>query len=191
MSGFPRSTCNQCNTKAYIQFKLEGLPVSVEKVYLGVTHYPHTNVCYSTCSADFYFYPVLDPWDEMSIGTGDMPAEGQSSLGPLTIAFPNDFGAQEYDITGIYKDWKVWEEPNHGIAIYSPDSGCVNGAAGFIVHTSDDPTEALRPYLRVVYIDDPVLNAFILSYYDIYRKLAVAAEKIREMVTSANFAPLR
>lgn len=167
MVGTPRSTCNQCNGKAYIQFNVDNLPSNVQNVYLGVTHYPHDVSCNSMCSADFYFYPVLDAWSETTIGSGAMPAEGSAVFGPLPISFPNNFGTKEYDITDIYTSWKDGTVSNNGLAIYSPDSGCVNASAMFNVHTSDDPDPALRPYLKAVYVseeDEPVAIAiFALS----------------------------
>jgi hypothetical protein len=147
--GSPRSSCNQCNNKGYVQFNLDTLPSDVEKVYLGVTHYPHTSYCYSNCEANFYFYPALESWDEMTIGSGSMPTEGNSVFGPLYISFPNDFGAQEYDITDMYRSWKTETIQNNGLVIYSPDGTCNNASVGFSVHSSDDPDVTTRPYLRV------------------------------------------
>jgi len=162
MVGLPRSTCNQCSAKGYVQFNLATLPSTVQNVYLGVTHYPHDVSCSSMCNANFYFYPVLDPWNEMTIGSGSEPAEGTPVLGPLHIAFPNNFGAKEYDITDIYRSWKDGTIPNNGLAIYSPDSGCVNAAVMFNVHSSDDPDPSLRPYLKIVY-GNPVFSSFYKS----------------------------
>jgi len=147
--GSPRSSCNQCNNKGYIQFNLDTLPSNVEKVYFGVTHYPHTSYCYSNCDANFYFYPVLESWNEMTIGSGSMPTEGSSVFGPLYISFPNDFGTKEYDLTDIYGSWKNVTIQNNGLVIYSPDGTCNNASIGFFVHSSDDPDVNTRPYLRV------------------------------------------
>lgn len=134
----------------YIQFNVETLPANVEKVYLGVTHLAHTSYCYSNCVADFYFYPLLESWNEMTIGSGDMPSEGNSVFGPLEISFPNDFGKMEYDITDVYRQWKQGTLVNNGLVIYSPDSGCNNAAVMFAVGSSDGD-ETSRPYLKIQY----------------------------------------
>lgn len=159
--GHPRSTCNQCNTKGYIQFNLDTLPAAVKDVYLGVLHNAHTQSCITMCNANFYFYPVLSPWNEMTIGSGTMPAEGNAAFGPVNIAFPNDLGAKEYKITDIYRNWKTGKAPNHGLAIYSPDSGCVNSSVMFTFHSSDDPSPASRPYLKIIFFK-PVFLAFYM-----------------------------
>ncbi|RJR26728.1 MAG: DNRLRE domain-containing protein [Desulfobacteraceae bacterium] len=159
--GHPRSDCNQCSTKGYIQFNLDTLPVAVKDVYLGVLHNPHTQSCKTMCNANFYFYPVLTSWNEMTIGSGTMPAEGQAVFGPVNIAFPNDLGVKEYKITDIYTSWKTGKTPNNGLVIYSPDEGCVNGAVMFTFHSSDDPTPANRPYLKIIYFK-PVFFAFYM-----------------------------
>lgn len=173
MIGTPRSTCNECNAKAYIQFNLDKLPSDAQAVYLGVTHLPHNVSCASMCSADFYFYPVLDAWSETTIGSGPMPAEGSAAFGPLPISFPNDFGTKEYDITKVYRSWKDGSTPNNGLAIYSPDSGCVDGSAMFLVYTSDDPDPSLRPYLKVLSVSEeyePVMLALFVLSMNMYRE---------------------
>jgi len=155
--GNPRSTCNQCNAKGYIQFNVSTLPDKVDKVYLGVTHDAHTNYCYSMCEANFYFYPVLSPWNEVSLPQ-TQPQEGSAVFGPINIKFPNDFGKKEYDITEIYRKWKSGEVPNNGLVIYSPDQGCVNAGVRWSVYSSDSTEAAKRPYLRVI-SDQPVQSA--------------------------------
>jgi len=147
ISGVARSTCNDCNSKAYIQFDVSTLPDDVGKVYLVVTHLPHTEHCYSMCAANFYFYPVLTPWDEMSVPQTP-PEEGEPILGPIPISFPNDFGKREYDITEIYRQWKNGTTPNNGLVIYSRDTGCINAPAFWGVYSSDNPEIAKRPYLK-------------------------------------------
>ena len=148
--GFPVSDCNPANAKAYIQFDLSTLPDDVGQVFLGVTHFPHTTYCYSNCDADFYFYPVSELWNEMTLTFDTMPTESSAAYGPVNITFPNDLGNREYDITDIYRSWKNNSVPNYGLAIYSPTVGCNNVAVMFYVHSSDDPDENLRPYLRVI-----------------------------------------
>lgn len=160
--GHPRSTCNQCNTKGYIQFNVNDLPSAVQDVYLGVTHLPHDTSCITMCNANFYFYPVLEAWNEMTIGSGAMVGEGPAVSGPVNISYPNNFGVKEYKITDIYKNWKTGETPNNGLAIYSPDSGCVNCSVMFSFHSSDDPDPAKRPYLKVIYLKP----AFLAFYTD-------------------------
>lgn len=149
ITGNARSTCNQCNAKAYIQFNLSTLPDNVNKVYLGVTHSAHTAYCYSMCEADFYFYPILTAWNEMSLPLTP-PEEGDSIYGPLHIQFPNDFGNKEYDITEIYRQWKSGKIANNGLAIYSPDQGCNNAAVQWTVYSSDSSEPAKRPYLKII-----------------------------------------
>jgi len=153
--GSPRSTCNSCNVKAYIQFNIDSLPSNPTHVYLGVTHIPHDTYCYSNCNNDFYFYPVLETWDEMNIGTGAMPSEGSSVFGPLNITFPNDFGSKEYDITTIYNSWKNGTVSNNGLAIYSPGGTCNNASVIFYCYSSDENDSNRRPYLRIIYEDSP------------------------------------
>lgn len=150
MNGTPQSTCNPAMARAYLQFDLSDLPASVQQVFLGVTHFPHTASCFSNCNADFYFYPVGQPWNEMTLTYGTMPSETAAVHGPVNISFPNDFGKKEYDITAIYRNWKSGSVPNYGLAIHSPKVGCNNAAVMFYVHTSDDPDTTLRPYLRIV-----------------------------------------
>jgi hypothetical protein len=148
--GLPKSNCNAAETRAYIQFDVSALPAGVQQVFLGVTHVPHTANCYSNCSADFYFYPVSQPWNEMTLTFNTKPAEGAAVYGPVNITFPNDFGTREYDITGIYRNWKNGAVPNYGLAIYSPTEGCNNAAVMFNVHSSDDTDPNVRPYLRII-----------------------------------------
>lgn len=150
MLGSPRSTCNTSDYKAYIQFDLSSLPSDVQQVFLGVTHFPHTDRCLSNCIADFYFYPVTQSWTEMTLTNNNAPAEGAAVYGPIHITFPNDFKTREYDITAIYKNWKNGSVPNYGLAIYSPTVGCNNVSVGFSVHTSDDTDPNVRPYLRIL-----------------------------------------
>jgi len=155
MTGSPRSNCNPSDVKAYIQFDLSSLPANVQQVFLGVTHVPHTTYCYSNCNADFYFYPVSQSWNEMTLTYNTMPAEGAAVYGPINITFPNDFGTREYDITNTYRNWKNGSAPNYGLAIYSPTVGCNNASAVFNVHSSDDPGQTVRPYLRIISSSPP------------------------------------
>lgn len=155
ISGLPTSNCNATDTKAYIQFDLSSLPADVQQVFLGVTHVPHTNYCYSSCNADFYFYPISQSWNEKTVTFNTKPAEGAAVYGPINIAFPNDLKTREYDITGIYKKWKNGSVPNYGLAIYSPTVGCNNAAVMFNVHSSDDKDQSVRPYLRIISDNPP------------------------------------
>ena len=150
ITGLPTSNCNATDTKAYIQFDLSSLPADVQQVFLGVTHLPHTNYCYSNCNADFYFYPISQSWNEMTVTFNSKPAEGAAVYGPIHIAFPNDFKTREYDITGIYRSWKNGSVPNYGLSIYSPTVGCNNATVMFNVHSSDDTDQSVRPYLRII-----------------------------------------
>jgi hypothetical protein len=148
--GSPVSDCNPATFMAYIQFNLSTLPIDVQQVFLGVTHLPHTSYCYSNCNADFYFYPVNQPWGERTLTYNNAPSEGSAVYGPINISFPNDFGNMEYDITTIYRNWQNNSVPNHGLAIHSPTVGCNNAAVIFYVASSDDPEESRRPYLRII-----------------------------------------
>lgn len=147
--GSPVSDCNSAMFKAYIQFDLSTLPANVPQVFLGVTHSPHINYCYSNCDADFYFYPVSQPWNEMTLTYANSPLEADAVYGPINITYPNDFGNREYDITSIYRAWKDNSVPNHGLAIYSPTIGCNNACVSFSVHSSDAAEENNRPYLKI------------------------------------------
>lgn len=147
----PRSTCNDSDSISFIQFDVSSLPANVDKVYLGVTHVPHTSYCYSNCSADFYFYPVSSQWNEMTISNSNMPAidTAHPAFGPVHITFPNDLGVQEYDITDIYRAWKSGTVTNNGLAIYSPTVGCNNASVFFAFKSSDESNASQRPYLRI------------------------------------------
>jgi hypothetical protein len=145
----PVSNCNSATAKAYIQFDLSTLPANVQQVFLGVTHLPHMSYCLSNCDADFYFYPVTEPWSETTLIYDNKPPEAAAVYGPINITFPNDFGNREYDITSIYRAWKNNSVPNHGLAIYSPTVGCNNAAVIFYVHSSDATEENNRPYLKI------------------------------------------
>ena len=137
--GYPISNCNTANAVAYIRFDLTSFPETVSKVNLVVNHLPHTTYCYSNCEADFYFYPVLEPWDEMTITYNNQPALGTEPVyGPIHISFPNDLGQQKYDITNIYRQWKSGTIPNYGLGIYSPTVGCNNAAVMFRVASSEN-----------------------------------------------------
>ena len=155
IGGSPRSNCNPAQTKAYIQFDVSSLASDVQQVFLGVTHFPHTTYCYSNCSADFYFYPVSQPWNEMTLTYNTAPGEGAAVYGPIRITFPNDFKNKEYDITTLYRNWKNGSLPNYGLAIYSPTVGCNNAAVTFSVHSSDDTDPNVRPYLRIISSSPP------------------------------------
>lgn len=146
----PITTCNECNSDAFIQFDLASLPATVEHVYLGVTHYPHDTYCYSNCDADFYFYPLTSSWSENTVSLTNNPtASTTPAYGPINITFPNDFGAREYEITDLYQQWKDGSIPNYGIEISSPTIGCNNASVAFYVHSSDSEI-GKRPYLRIV-----------------------------------------
>jgi len=147
---FPISNCNGCNSKAFIRFDVDSLPDNVANVYLGFTHLPHTITCLSNCAADFYFYPISSSWDEMTINLNNAPGHGSSVVGPIHITFPNDLGNQEYEITGLYQQWKSGTTPNYGIEISSNTVGCNNAAVYFIAYSSDAADESNRPYLRIV-----------------------------------------
>lgn len=152
----PRSNCNTSDYKAYLQFDLATLPDSsaVDSVFFGVTHYSHTNYCYSNCNADFYFYYVTSPWDEMTIIESNQPTEDATPFyGPINITFPNDFQNREYNITNAYYHWKTNPAVNYGFAIYSPTVGCNNAAVVFNIHSSDDTDATTRPYLKIYYHD--------------------------------------
>lgn len=146
----PRSNCNESDHKAYFKFDVTSLPDSVSSVVFGVTHFEHTNYCYSNCSADFYFYRCTSAWDEMALVQSNLPSEEQDPFfGPITITFPNNFGVKEYDITSAYRYWKKNPGSNFGFAVYSPVVGCNNASVYFGVKTSDDVIESNRPYLKI------------------------------------------
>jgi hypothetical protein len=146
----PTSNCNTAMARAFIRFNVDSLPADVQAVYLGVTHLAHTDRCFSNCSADFYFYPVLGPWNEMTLTYDKSPKVGKAIHGPIRIKFPNDLGAKEYDITDIYRKWKRGAVPNQGLAIFSPTEGCNNCAVYFGFCSSDEQDASKRPYLRIV-----------------------------------------
>lgn len=148
----PTSTCNTANAFMYLQFDISSLPAIVDSAVLGFTH-RQLDVCYSNCTADFYLYPVLEEWNEMTLTYNDPPALGAAVSDPITISIPQAGGLQEYDITKLYNGWKDGTYENHGIAIYSPTEGCNNAAASFYVQSSDDPDESKRPYLKVIGTD--------------------------------------
>jgi hypothetical protein len=146
----PRSNCNESDYKSYFQFDVTTLPDSVSSVAFGVTHFEHTDVCYSNCSADFYFYRCTSAWNEMALIQSNLPSEdAEPFCGPIPIAFPNNFGVKEYDITSAYRYWKKNPNENFGFAIYSPLIGCNNTCVYFGVKTSDDTVKADRPYLKI------------------------------------------
>ena len=148
--GTPRTTCNPSDYKAYFKFDVSDLPDHVNSVKFGVTHIEHTAYCYSNCSADFYFYYCTSDWDENTLVQANLPTESEDAFyGPIQIEFPNDFGVMEYDITDAYNFWKNNPDQNFGFVIYSPDAGCNNASVYFGVKTSDDATEANRPYLKI------------------------------------------
>jgi hypothetical protein len=150
VSSQPTSKCNTAMARAFIRFNVDSLPTDVQAVFLGVTHLAHTDRCFSNCSADFYFYPVLEPWNEMTLTYDKSPKVGKAIFGPIRIKFPNDFGAKEYDITDIYKKWKLDAVSNQGLAIFSPTEGCNNAAVFFSFYSSDEQDASKRPYLRIV-----------------------------------------
>ncbi|MEJ2078542.1 MAG: DNRLRE domain-containing protein [Acidobacteriota bacterium] len=153
--GQAKSDCNHADGIAYLQFDLTGLPRKVHKALLGLTHLPHADHCYSNCSIQVFFYRVDEPWDEMHITYNRAPRLGPPVFGPLRIAFPNDRGTVEYDITGIYEAWQANEIPNYGLAFCSPTVGCNNSAVFFGFYSSDYPDPLKRPYLRVLTGGDP------------------------------------
>jgi hypothetical protein len=146
----PTSNCNTAMARTFIRFNVDSLPTDVQASYLGVTHLAHTDHCLSNCSADFYFYPVLEPWNEMTLTYNKSPKVGQAIYGPIRIKFPNNLGVKEYDITDIYKKWKRGALPNQGLAIFSPTTGCNNAAVFFGFYSSDERDASKRPYLRIV-----------------------------------------
>ena len=146
----PRSNCNESDYKSYFKFDVSTLPDSVSSVVFGVTHFEHTNVCYSNCSADFYFYRCTSEWNEMALIQSNFPSENPEPFyGPISITFPNNFGVKEYDITSAYRYWKKNPNTNFGFTVYSPLIDCNNACVYFGVKTSDDTAEANRPYLKI------------------------------------------
>lgn len=146
----PRSNCNESDYKSYFKFDVSTLPDSVSSVFFGVAHFEHTNVCYSNCSADFYFYRCTSAWDEMTLVQSILPSEETEPFyGPIPITFPNNFGGQEYDITSAYRYWKKNPNTNFGFTVYSPVLDCNNACVYFGVKTSDDTVKANRPYLKI------------------------------------------
>jgi hypothetical protein len=147
---YPTSNCNTAMARTFLRFNVDSLPTDVQAVFLGVTHLAHTDRCSSNCSADFYFYPVLEPWNEITLTYDKSPKVGKAIHGPIRIKFPNDLGVKEYDITDIYKKWKLDAMPNQGLAIFSPTEGCNNAAVYFGFYSSDERDASKRPYLRIV-----------------------------------------
>ncbi|MCZ4409085.1 DNRLRE domain-containing protein [Cryomorphaceae bacterium 1068] len=148
----PRSNCNTSDYKSYFRFDVFSLPDEVDSVFFGVTHLPHTTYCYANCDADFYFYHLTEPWDEMALIQSNLPSEDPTPFyGPINITFPNDFGNREYNITDAYNYWKSPEGNNFGFVTYSPTVGCNNAAVTFSVYSSDEAEETFRPYLKIYY----------------------------------------
>lgn len=149
MLALPISNCNNTTCSAYIQFDVSTLPLNVDSVTFGVTHLPHTTYCYSNCNADFYFARIAQPWDEMTLDFNTKPSLDTAFYGPINIAFPNNFGVREYNITSTYLLWKTGAVPNNGFAIYSTTVGCNNAAVYFESFSSDDTVASERPYLKI------------------------------------------
>lgn len=150
MVALPISDCNATRCLAYIQFDLSTLPVSVDSVFAGFTHFADTNYCYSGCIADFYFAYVTLPWNEMGITYSNQPSfDTNAFYGPVHLSFPSNIGVKEYNITNAYTAWKSESKPNYGMVIYSTTIDCNNAAIYFDVHTSDDTDSVTRPYLRI------------------------------------------
>ncbi len=147
--GLPTTNCNTADFRAYIQFDVSLLPADVQQVFLGVTHLSDSD-CIWNCVADFYFYPITQPWNEMTVTFSTKPTEGASVYGPIHMTIPNNLETQEYDITSVYRNWKNGSVPNYGLSIYSPTVGCNNASVMFYVHSSDDPDPNVRPYLRII-----------------------------------------
>ena len=152
ISALPTSTCNNTGGIILIQFDLDSLPDDVNEVYLGFTHVEQ-NACYLNCTLNYYFYPVMSPWNEATVTYNTRPYIDYNRIlyGPVTLNAPHAETTQEYDITEIYRAWKNGTLTNYGLAIYSPDGGCNNAAASFGIYSSDDENESKRPYLRIVY----------------------------------------
>ncbi len=146
----PISNCNDTEIDGFIQFDVTSLPSTVEHVYLGFTHYPHTSYCLSNCDANFYFYPLTAAWQENTVSPSNHPTASLTpAYGPINVTFPNDFGTREYEITDLYQQWRSGSLANYGIEISSPTVGCNNAAVMFSVHSSDSEINK-RPYLRIV-----------------------------------------
>lgn len=147
----PVSNCNSTHAWSLIRFDLDGLPMQVDSVFVGFTHYAHTNYCYSHCDANWYFYKITSDWEENTVTYNNAPTTGDSFYGPVRITFPNALGTREYNITDQYVRWKNNTDVNKGFAIKSPNVGCNNAAVGFYVYSSDDTAENARPYLKIYY----------------------------------------
>jgi len=159
--GTPVSNCNPAMGRAYIKFDITHLPVNVKQVLFGVTHREHDWYCYSNCSADFYFYPVSEAWEDTTLNYNNSPAEDSAIYGPIPISFPNDFGNKKYDITDLYQKWKSGKLDNNGISIHSPTVGCNNASVQFMFFSSEDENLTKRPYLKVI-TEDPANPAVIM-----------------------------
>ena len=162
------SNCNTWWDIAYIQFDLTTLPSTVDSVFVGFTHHPDTNYCYSGCNADFYFAAVTASWNEMTLTSDTHPAYNTAFYGPVNITFPNNFGTKEYNITAMYNLWKSGTVTNYGMAIYSPTVDCLNAAVLFNVSTSDDTIESNRPYLKIYSQFDGIQDHIYMNEFNIY-----------------------
>ncbi|MBS1771574.1 MAG: T9SS type A sorting domain-containing protein [Bacteroidetes bacterium] len=158
----PISNCNNTHETAFMRFDLGTLPDTVDSVFLVIKHVPQTSYCYSNCSADFYFYPVLQNWYEPAITYNNQPSVDTAFYGPISMSFPNTWDVREYNITKMYRMWRDSVIPNYGMQIASPTVGCNNAAIGFFAHNSDDPDSTKRPYLKIYYrvdtghVDTPI-----------------------------------
>jgi hypothetical protein len=165
VEGTPISDCNPAMGRAYIKFDITPLPINVKQVLFGVTHREHDWYCYSNCNADFYFYPVLETWEDNTLNYNNSPIEDNIAIyGPISISFPNDFGNREYDITELYRKWKSGELDNEGISIHSPTVGCNNAAVEFMFFSSEDENLTKRPYLKVITEDQGIQSNPALYY---------------------------
>lgn len=145
----PVSNCNSTHASAFVQFDVSTLPLVVDSVVFGVTHFEHTNYCISNCNADFYFARNTQAWDEMTINYLNFPTTDTAFYGPVNVTFPNSFGVREYNITPTYLLWRTGAVPNYGFSVYSTTVGCNNAAVYFDVHSSDDTAASTRPYLKI------------------------------------------
>lgn len=149
----PISNCNFTHAVGYIRFDLGTLPDTVDSVFVGFTHYDHTNYCYSGCSADFFFTHVESEWYEDSVDYAYQPTVDTTKYfyGPVHIEFPNSRGTVEYNITDMYRKWRDSTITNYGMVIFSNTVACNNASAAFMYHTSDDTDATKRPYLKIHY----------------------------------------
>jgi len=113
-------------SRGILEFDISDLPTTVASVKLMVHGVPR--LLYGDVSA----HKVTSPWEEMTVTWNTMPS---FDVAPIDIESPDIERWYEWDITGLYGEWKSGASENHGLLLMNQMEGIAR--TGIILKSSD------------------------------------------------------